>query len=301
MARPKKNLPPDRFTSTEMAVAAGISPRNLNLLIDRGLAPDPARGSDKGKGATRVWDSFGVSQCGLIGAFHNQCGMELLLAAKLAHALAEEFGAAYGYIYSGLDLYLQAPLNPRPGWFPWDDRDGDVRPTDDFWLHHYLRSRSTIYRPRTQVRGDFGIEIVDRQYVFVNGNRDFNLKYVGGHDAAPSFRIVSLERNSDANVVSLLDEVNMDIGKPEGAARLKQIEDEFQNARRNAVSFLAVNMSLAVRNAFDAVHDYREESGADLNWQASSPRYPDAQPFGEDGWPIWPEPSSKNDREEDSS
>ena len=51
---------------------------------------------------------FGSS--GFRGAFHSYCGLELLLAARLAHLFEEDFAAPRGRWPSNLDNYLQAPL-----------------------------------------------------------------------------------------------------------------------------------------------------------------------------------------------
>lgn len=287
MARPRKDSPPDLFTAIEMAVASDITPRNFSLVADRGLAPEPARGAAGGRGVARLWDSYGVSQVALMGAFHHYCRLELLLAAKLASVFEDDFSAPRGLFPSNFADYLQRPLNPNMPHAPWKKEEGDQDIRDDFWLHHYLRTRSTIYRRGRYMRGDVFMEIVNREYVFTALDPELKIKFVGGKDAEALGRIVGLARgsDSDAEVIPLTAEVDMNPADPKWQARVDEIEREFFAARENAVGIVRVNASLAIRNAFDAIHDHRIETGASFNWQSTG-REPPRHRTGEDGWPI---------------
>ncbi|HEX2524818.1 MAG TPA: hypothetical protein VHL31_00745 [Geminicoccus sp.] len=233
----------------------------------------------------RYYDSVGLAEGAFIGAAVTS-GVGLFLSATLCRAVSDELVRSFEPLPSGLDEYLQTPLNPRPGDYPWEPKPEDklisIRISDDFWLHHLLRTRSGIYRPRQAMDGDFMIEIVDRAYVFVGPS---------GHDPAPLCRIKEWERGEDqAYVQSLAAELPGRYGTPAADKRLREIEAEFENARRNAVGTLRINFSLAIRNAFDAIHEHRLAKGSKFDWSASAKptpgRYDGCTP---DGYPLDPE------------
>lgn len=283
MARPRKDSPPDLFTSTDLAVAAGLSLRNIGLLQDRALAPKPRSGST-GKGGNRFYDTAGIALVSLTGAIHA-CGVELLLAARLAASLDDELGARYGAFPSNLNAYLeQRKLNRNYPRYPWEMPGenikiaGDVR--DDFWLHHLLRtfSEKTEYRPRETLPGDFFVEIVDRQYVFFGWNTGIKTQSPFSNEAyemESAYRISGWERG-EATVRSIAHEIPAEWADGVDAARLigEQIEKEFDHARKNATGVLRINASLAVRNGLDAIHDHRLKAGAAFDWNATAKPLP---------------------------
>jgi hypothetical protein len=268
MARPRKDSPPDLFTSTDLAVAAGLTPRNFSLLQDRGLIPD-AEGGD-GRGASRAWRTEGLEILAVVGALHKG-GLELLPAGRLAKIIAEEFIGSYGALPANLTQYLRPPLNPLPGnLFPWHGKNVDPahvqKMEDAFWLHHLLCRETGIYQKRTALLGDVYIEIADRQYVYTRFGTGGSLihSYAGVEirDAAPSYRILGWEKGSEAEARSIDAELkNFDFHRDaEARAQLRCIQEEFVSARRNAMSMLVINISLAIRNALDALQEHRAEA-----------------------------------------
>src|SRR5713226_5571403 len=93
MARPKANQPPDGFTTTECAVACGLSPREWEFLVKRHYAPDPPRHTS-GRNSATIYDQTGLRHAALIGVFRND-GLPLLVAAQLAKEIKKELGARY--------------------------------------------------------------------------------------------------------------------------------------------------------------------------------------------------------------
>ena len=243
MARPKRDLPPDQFTATELAVAGGMSARNFVLLQDKGLAP-PGEGVG-GKGGGRFWRSAGVSRIAMVGAF-NKAGVELLVAARLSSLIAEEFEEIYGKVFSRLDKYLLPPLNHSKGYYPWKEEDGDHDTADDFWMHHYLLTRTNIYRKATAFKDDVKFEVVDRKYVFRLGALS---------TPEPWCRITEWEKG--LAITHTYDEAASSTDDSARIERERLIGEEYAEAHNNAVGILRVNISIAVRNAFDAIHDYR--------------------------------------------
>jgi hypothetical protein len=250
MSRPL--LAEDRFTSRELALAAELTPRNMALLVEQGLAPDAVEGRG-GRGGHRSYDSVGLGALTLVGALHR-AGMELLVAARLAGAMTEEYTAIYGRLPSNLAAYLQAPHNPKPGYRPWDQSLPMVDLEDDYWLHNRLRCHSEIYQQGVALRGDMVVEIVDQTYVLTKSH-DFEvgiLSPIGGSvPANPEYRIVG--KGSTARIVGIHEGLgSFDFSTDrESAEAYRSEQNRYLRARENAVTCLRVNVALAVRNGLD--------------------------------------------------
>jgi hypothetical protein len=236
------------------------------LLSDKGLAPEPLDGG-QGKAGHRSYDGVGLAHAALIGAL-NLAGFELLVAARLAAAFADDYRVIHGKLPSNLAVYIQAPLNPTPGRRPWTDLPDDLPIEIDhgYWLHHRLRNRSGLYQRGVALRGDFIIDIADHAFVLTEHLGFENIKVFspvsGGLPANPDYRIIG--RGSAARVVPVhgeLDSLDFSID-PEAAEQLRRLERDYFNARENAVSRVRINLSLAIRNAFDRLQDNREGKAA---------------------------------------
>src|SRR4051794_18381139 len=169
MARPRTNGPADRFTTSEAAVVgAGLTARAVVAVQAIGFAPEPLSRAE-GRSGSVAYDADGVAHWALIGAL-RLAGIPLLAAARLGYAVADELGAAYGRLPSGIDRYLGRSHNPGPRYFPWGNAPQDkfilIDRSRDFWLHHLLRTRTNIYKVGEVLDGDFCVEIVNSEYVF---------------------------------------------------------------------------------------------------------------------------------------
>lgn len=242
MARPRKDTPLDRFTSAEMAEACGITFRNFGHLVDAGLAPQPADGGEGGQASARVWDSFGLSHAAVTGALHRNAGIELFLAAKIANCFVQELirGGTYDRFPSGIDSI--------------SEKLPDLKETDDFWIHHRLRSFQSVYERGKRRNSDVILEIVDRKYLFTRTARQADL-------SDPMAKILSWERAKEAEVISIEAELYSAKDKNKFNDVINTSENEFRSGRENAVAVIEVNISLAIRNAFDSLADYRFRTG----------------------------------------
>jgi hypothetical protein len=261
MGRPSKRSG-SLFTSRELALAANLSPRNMALVHDEGLAPTPAE-SGGGRGGHRLYNSIGLAHAALIGATHL-AGFELLVAARLAFAIAEDESHNHGKLLSNLATYLQRPFNPRPGCRPWS---AELDIDDDFAVHGGLLDSVIDYRRGVALTGDMIIDIADHEYVLTEYAGPRPLKVFSpvlkeGMPASPEYRIVG--RGSGTSIVPTVDEVdNMDFATdPASGARYRAIQEDYLAARENAVARVRINVSLAIRNAFDRVRDDRARMAA---------------------------------------
>lgn len=258
MGRPERT-DLELVSTSEIAKAAGITPRNFALLIDKGLAPDPVRDAG-GQSGARAFDGVGIAHAAMIGAL-NLAGFELLVSARVAEAFAEEHRSNYGKIPSNLNTFIRKPGIPS-GHAPWPSKAPGWDKIDrDFWLHRLLRSSDSYARGRAQV-GDFVVEIADHKWVMSTSHGLDNIKVFSpvSSDGLPvglDYRIEG--RGSATQIIHLTDEY--DVGSvfsdPETRRRVKQIEEEFLAARRNAVTLVRINVGLAIRDAFDRLYDLR--------------------------------------------
>ena len=247
------------FTSRELAVAADLSARNMSLLHDEGLAPAVAE-AGAGRGGHRLYSSVALAHAALIGALHL-AGFELLVSARLAEAVADDFASMYGKLHANLAVFLQAPHNPTPGHRPWRGDDTVPQLDDDFWVYKRLIDSPVDLRSGVAIPGDMIIDIADHEYVLTEthgsrGVRIFSPVVKEGLPASPDYRIVG--RGSAARIVPITDEVDsMDFtADPASAARYKALQEDYLAARENAVTRVRINVSLAIRNAFGRLcHD----------------------------------------------
>lgn len=261
MARPGRSAA-EVFTSREMAVAADLSARNFALLAHQNLAPRPlSEGS--GKAGHRSYDSAGLAHAALAGALHL-AGFELLVSARLAAAFADDYGASHGRLPSNLNAFVRGELNPHKK-LPWGETPKDL-PLDfeqDYWLHYLLRNRSSVYQRGIAIRGDCMIEIADHAFVLTHTLGLEKIKVFSpvsreGLSASPDYRIIG--RGTSARIVAVHEEIDsLDFQiDPKSTEKMRQLEHEYLNSRKDAVTVVRINLSLAIRNAFDRLQDDRE-------------------------------------------
>ena len=260
MARPR-SLTNDVFTSREIAIAAGLTPRNFALLVDERLAPPPVDHGIDGRSGSRLYRGDAMAQAALTGAL-QLAGFELLVAARLSAAFADEYGASHGRLPANLTAFWRSKVLNPDGRIPWGKTNSDIPIDEDFWIHHLLRNRSSVYRRGTAIPGDCVIEIADHTYVLtrvhevaINMSSPVSSKTL---PAAPFYRIIG--RGAAAQIVPIHMEVeSMDFGiDPRSRAKMCSLEDEYMTGRVNAVTLVSVNLSLAIRNALDRLQDVRD-------------------------------------------
>ena len=83
-----------------------------------------------------------------------------------------------------------------------------------------------------------------------------------GLPANPDYRIIG--RGTSARIVPIHEEVDsLDFQiDPRSAEKMRQLEREYLDGRKDAVTIVQINLSLAIRNAFDRLQDDREKKAA---------------------------------------
>lgn len=264
MARPVR-ASQSFFTSRELAVAARLSARNMGLLIEQRLAPEAVE-YGSGKSGHRRYDAAALAHTALIGCLQS-AGFELLVSARLASAFADDYAASHGRLHSNLGAFLHPPLNPEKS-YPWGKMpsDPDISLEQDFWLHHLLRNKSSIYLRGKALMGDSIIEIADHAYVMtrtlgLEEIRVFSPVSRAGLPVSIEYRITG--RGSAARIVPAHMEVNsLDFSvDPVSAEQMRRLEQDYLKGRRDAETIVNINLSLGIRNAFDRIQDDRQTKG----------------------------------------
>jgi hypothetical protein len=229
-----------------------------------GLAPTPALASNLG---LNLWDTNGFKHGALIGAFVG-ANIPVMAAARLAREVNAELRQRYYVLRSNLERFLEKSHNPQhPSW-PFDDTMrnslGCPLPSEDeaFWLHHLLVMTKS-YQLDKALPGDFCIEIADKKYVYITCIDALPALSPFSDDKSyldPNWRILGWERGNDDPVVQHIAE-EFQLGWDERDSSAWQaahaIEKEYLDAHRDAVSLVRINISAAIRKAFDRLRDHR--------------------------------------------
>lgn len=263
MPRPRQNAPADSFTSTELALGAGLDTRSFKTIMVSGLAPAPL---NKASGREAfIWDTFGLYQAAMAGALHG-AGVPLLLAAGITRRFSEEMMEWHGRFPAGFDMIRESAGAPRAG---------------DAWLHRHLRIQR-FGGHLLASDNDIFIEIVDRRYIFLGSRKyHFNWFDVGTNKypayVSPSARIYGWERKSDfkiERIVGAFDNLEDEFKRN----KIKSIEDEFLHEWHNAIGVVKINASLAARMSLERVYNYRISHRSIVDWETSIDDPPEGGP-----------------------
>ncbi|MFN3825986.1 MAG: hypothetical protein ACK4RN_18635 [Pseudorhodobacter sp.] len=253
MARPKHDNP-ELFTVGEVAHAAELSPRNIQLLGDKDLTPQ-AEHEANGKAGAALHNINAFMHFAMVGALHK-AGLPLLQAARLALAVPDEFtDARLGYL-SGLD---RQRLDGMRGWHKVAPEDGDT----GFWLHYWLRRNAApAYVPGRSWDNDIVMLVADRRYALIDlhERRGANMTFGGLKVKAgpePVCEIEDADRGLRTVPVYQRPECKTEEGK-------RALLNEYRGALTNAVGLSRSNLSLAIRKGLDRVYDLRMQKGGRL-------------------------------------
>lgn len=240
MARRRHEGPRDRFSTTEVAKGCGLSPRNIMYLCSKGLVPVAAGG--EGRGRHRQLDYEGLARVAVIAAFYN-AGIEIYLASRLVHEIGQETDF---HKLANLERFLSRPQHSAVISIMHDD---GLDPEHAFYLHETLRRRSNNYRPHRGMEYDRLIEVFDRLHVFLNYllfDRDKKC-LVATDRPSVLFKIADWKKGTES--------VEIQHTPPQ---RMGKLPPGWAGVRGNFKGMFRVNVSLAIRDALDAIAAARE-------------------------------------------
>ncbi|MEA2991566.1 MAG: hypothetical protein QOD40_486 [Alphaproteobacteria bacterium] len=177
-------------------------------------------------------------------------GFSLFTAGRLAKVIPGEF--KYGELPSGLNFIARD--------LPHDEALALPEKVNDFHYHRALFRYPNIYPKGKALGSDAIIEIVDSRFIFTRSIQFPEPRFSGW--------IEGLDRGSQAQVIHVAEKIE---AVPPPLAQwqesdietwnreIARLEAEPHEARKNAVSILTVNVSLAIRNAFDRIAEHRAD------------------------------------------
>ena len=227
----------DIFSFAQLAIGGQMTRREVQHLYEAGLMPSGQN--------TRAFKRVAAT-----GAFKS-AAVPLLAAGRIVKVIVEEMNQYDGEAVSGLEGMAQG----REDVIALLPKEAD-KTTDFHW--HLALNKTGVYQRGRARKSDAIFEIVERRY----------LMQWSGYFPAPQLvgEIKEWERGSNAKIVNIVDNIeglpgplepwseahsqswNKQMGEQEAKARL---------ARENAVARVTVNLSLAIRNAFDRLYKYR--------------------------------------------
>lgn len=257
MARPKHDNPL-MYPAGELALGSGIAQRNVQFLRDNMLGPFTDGAPDNA-----LYDEQTLAHLAIIGGFH-QAGLELLPAAQVATAYmndqvdtrAERLANLWGLERRSARIFEKEVSPELYSLFI----TGGLT-----WLHHGLMVCQTAYIPGKAIEEDVMITVADRTFVMTGRHNsrlgDLLPEGVPQDWLEPLCRIEGLARGGAPRAISAAVEYGVDeyddaTGGMDQTNSRRAFE-AYNTARENAVGLVTVNMSLAIRNAFDRVHDHR--------------------------------------------
>ena len=246
------NRRPDQVTIREKAVIAGIGKSNVLDLERRGLLPTDS-GVNSAKRATAI-------------AAFMKVGFSLHPAAKIVESLLDEFNNTDREIPS--QIFNLARKLPPNAWKEVTKGDNELS-----W-HSVIVRHEGIYKRGKALGGDAIVDIVDGERIFYRIAPLYRMRDDGseeryvlpilcpwtdeGREASFVGWIHGAERGSDVTVEPWYDRFSADPEHPtfpQGVEEMKSAEQR----RRDAEAIVTVNLSLAIRNGFDRLADYRAD------------------------------------------
>ena len=234
MPKSREESARDTFSTSEVAIGAGLTVRNVLFLCSEGVVP--VVGGGRGQGHHRRFGFEGLARLATIAAFYH-AGIEIFLASRLVREIGEE--TTFDNL-SNLESFLARPHSTVVGAM----QDEGLDPDNAYFLHDALRRLSASYRPSAAMPYDRLIEIFDRRYVFLNSldpDEGTQTLTPSGHPGA-LYKVTGWRKGSSN--IEIVHARPHRRGKPPA---------EWKVARVDFKGMTCTNVSLAIRDALDAV------------------------------------------------
>lgn len=231
------------FAAPELELACGFPVRSLQFLGRAGHLPEPIEKGSRGRAT--LFDFHGFQVLAMMGALHSTA-MPLVLASRIARPIAKTYRSIYGAVPWGeaelSRLVLEAGASAK---LEWESPSGRIEPLS---LHSVV---STLpgYTPGAPLKSDMVLGLVQasagRMFVYTVAPIQV---FPNDINAQPELVISGVARGSDGGEIETFE--NIFAFAPE-TYQAREVEAVL--AYKRAVAVLTVNVSLAIRNALDAV------------------------------------------------
>lgn len=258
------------FTRDDISAASGLNQTQIENLVRLGLAPES---EGKGRGSARRYDTDALAQFAVIGVIFD-AGVDLVSAARLMVAVNETIVADYNGMHDNLDAAYRR-LGGQIHWLHDVPYNRETDRFDRFALFVALRQNMPDVDLYKAHLGDLLIEIVNRTYVFsgvysdgANNIKTFN-PFGIDCDVQAEFRLTGWERGSAETRIEPVSHELPFLGNDAESHNAymqagRTVTNEYNTARKNAVSFLRFNVSCAIRRGFEAVFKKRNPTSPEI-------------------------------------
>jgi hypothetical protein len=244
MARPKHD-DPAKFVGSELEAATGFSKRNIQFLRDCNAGPFEGASDEVGK-----YSEDQVSFLAIIAGI-SSAGVPILQSAAIAYAfLQDKPNHPVGRFGHTDQFTFRHPHRPMSG-----------MPKSWFEAHSIMRSGNSDYQVGQVCDTDLTILVADQTHVAEGVLVKARLKKlvpdgVNPDSPTPLGRLERGQKAAETRFIPIYDQIEFDGGAQEASAYL-----EYEHAVKTAIGLLRVNVSLAIRRAFDAIHELRAQKG----------------------------------------
>jgi len=252
---PSPKPQPRLVSAAELELAGGLPARAFDSLKKSGVVPEPARKAVRG--GRPGWGADAISLFGVTGAIYDAVP-SLLLAAKLAGPIVSAFVENVGRLPGQMQDLVRAAMKAGAD-------VGEIESDDDYIaIRQMLASYPDIYESGRPHEGDIIVIIVGRRYVFSRVRRALRTLSPWGNPARPEMVWAVISgwgrgtSPDDVLVTRFEDTIARDEfpGEPSAEAGAAKEREAFAALDR-ATSRIEVNVSLAIRNGLDRIHDHR--------------------------------------------
>ncbi|MFT8808915.1 hypothetical protein [Gluconobacter sp.] len=235
----------------ELAYASGLSVNNIRMIMDR----EPGLLTDEyvpvGRGVSRTFPIKSLKRAALMHAV-TKMGVGITQAARMV----AEFSSEFEMNHDGLPANIDAII-PRKYWsdlvksVPKDE----MRHGNNYEYYFYIIHVNETNQPveRKIYVGDMIMEIIDQTYVFQTMIRgEISPGMLEGPSSEAIMAMEGWERGGDFSIKSI-----MDFGDTPDT--WKREAKKWQKVRENCTTKTQINVSLAIRDAFERVRLLRAE------------------------------------------
>lgn len=225
-----------RFDVKELAQASGLTVNNIRMLMDRMPGTLTTEQVLPGRGVARTFPIMSMKRAALIRAVMKN-GVGVTQAAHLVDA----FSAWFEMNHKGLPANMEAYVSRSEMQKVYDLGYGkSFHGGNDWEFYAYQGLNLTI--PHEAKTGDMIMEVIDQTYVFMTMIRP-RVKIHGGPKMDAVFRVEGWERGGEMVITD--------------ASECEEELEHWQTVRENFTTKVVVNVSLAIRDAFEQIRQAR--------------------------------------------
>jgi hypothetical protein len=225
-----------RFDVKELAMATGLTVNNVRMLMDRMPSTLTTEQVLPGRGIARTFPIMSMKRAALISAV-MKTGVGATQAARLVEAFSVWFEMNHKGLHANMDAYVARDRIQEIYALGY----GKSLEWGNDW-EFYASQLLDLNIPHEAKTGDMLMETIDNTYVFMSMLRP-RMQMLDGPEMEAAFRVEGWERGGEMTITDA-----------------SECEDElklWQTVRENFTTKVVVNVSLAIRDAFEQVRRTR--------------------------------------------